>query len=136
MSYAQAAALQGAVYQALLAAVELQALVGNNVYDAVPSGKIPDLYVSLGPEVATDASDKTGYGALHKFTVSVVSETPGFATAKAVAAAVCDALVDADLALSRGRLVLLRFERATAVRMDKGNRRRIDLRFRARVEDS
>lgn len=136
MSYALAAALQSAVYQALQTNAGVQGLVGNRIYDAVPSGEIPDLYISLGPEVATDASDKSGHGAWHKFTVSVVSETPGFATAKAVAAAVCDALVDADLALSRGRLVLLRFERASAVRTDKGNRRRIDLRFRARVEDS
>ena len=44
-----------------------------------------------------------------------------------------DALDDAPLTLSRGRIVFLRFERARADR--KGRDRQIDLRFRARVED-
>ena len=58
------------------------------------------------------------------------------AFAKAVAAAISDTLVDADLTLSRGRLVGLWFERATARRSGTaGSARRIDLRFRARVED-
>ena len=73
-------------------------------------------------------------GAEHDLAVAVVSEAQGFAAAKAAAAAVCDALLDADLALGRGRLVLLRFLRAQASR-PAGGARRIDLTFRARVED-
>ena len=50
MSYAMAAALQGAVYQRLQGDAALTALVGTRVYDAVPKGKLPDLYIALGPE--------------------------------------------------------------------------------------
>ena len=51
-------------------------------------------------------------------------------------AAVSDALVDASLILSRGKLVSLNFHRARARRVQDADMRRIDLRFRARVEDS
>ena len=54
---------------------------------------------------------------------------------KAAAAAVSDALVDADLPLTRGHLVSLRFLRAQAARKGPGDTRQIDLTFRARVED-
>lgn len=134
MSYAVAAALQGAVYQQLQSDPELSVLVGDRVYDAVPKGRLPDLYVALGPESVQDASDKTGHGAWHEFAVSVISDDAGFQTAKEVSAAVCDALIDADLALDRGRLVALNFKRAVAQR-ERAGRRRVDLIFRARVED-
>ncbi len=136
MSYGVAAALQAAVFQALAADAGLAALVGNAIYDVVPSGNLPQIYVSLGPEEARDASDKTGGGARHDFTVSVVSDASGFHQAKTVAAAINDALVGADLALTRGRLVSLRFLRARARREGTGQLRRIDIRFRARIEDN
>ncbi|MGC9370615.1 MAG: DUF3168 domain-containing protein [Paracoccaceae bacterium] len=134
MSYGVSAALQAAVYQHLAADAALAALVGGAIYDALPAGTLPDLYVSLGPEEARDRSDKTGGGALHLFTVSVVSATAGFQAAKDAAAAVSDALVDAPLSLGRGVLVSLQFDRARAERLTDGTRR-IDLRFRARVDD-
>lgn len=134
MSYAVAAALQGAVYQQLQSDPGLSVLVGDRVYDAVPKGRLPDLYVALGPERVKDASDKTGHGAWHEFAVSVISDDAGFQTAKEVSAAVCDALIDADLALDRGWLVALNFKRAVAQR-ERAGRRRVDLIFRARVED-
>lgn len=134
MSYGSAAALQAAVYQRLIADAALQALVGDAVYDAVPPGTVTGTYVSLGPEDVRDASDKTGDGAMHDFVVSVITDEAGFATAKAVAAAVSDALVDAQLVLARGALVALWFLRGQARRVEKGGVRRIDLTFRARVE--
>ena len=134
MSYAVAGALQAAVYQHLRADAVLAALVGAAVYDAMPPGVLAGTYVSLGPEDVSDASDKTGAGAVHDFVISVITDAAGFATAKAVAAAVSDALVGADLVLSRGRLVGLWFLRATARRVEKADMRRIDLVFRARVE--
>lgn len=134
MSYAVAAALQEAVYQCLQNDAVLSVLVGDQVYDAVPKGRLPDLYVALGPERAVDASDKTGRGAWHEFVVSVISDDAGFQAAKEVSAAVCDALIDAGMVLERGRLVALTFKRAVAQR-EKAGRRRIDLTFRARVED-
>lgn len=134
MSYGIAAALQAAVYQRLLADAALGALVGTAIYDAVPPGTVTGTYVSLGPEDVLDASDKTGDGAVHDFVISVITDEAGFATAKAVAAAVSDALVDADLVLSRGHLVALWFLRARARRVEKAETRRIDVIFRARVE--
>lgn len=136
MSYGVAVALQAAVYQALLADSGVSALIGSAVYDEVPSGVIPSTYVAIGPEVAVDQSDKTGTGAEHRLQVSVVSDVAGFATAKGVAVAVSDALHNGDFGLSRGRLVRLQFDRATASREEAANLRRVDLRFVARVEDT
>lgn len=135
MSYALSAPLQAAVFGALSADAALNALVGEAIFDAEPAGALPLSYVSLGGERARDRSDKTGGGALHEFDIAVVTEAEGFLTAKQIAAAVSDALVDADLPLSRGRLVYLRFVRARAARAERGRIRRIDLTFRARVQD-
>lgn len=135
MSYALSSALQAAVYQELVDDVALFALVGDAIYDALPTGVVPPLYVSLGPETVEDASDSTGVGAVHRFTVSVVSDTPAFAAVKAAAGVVSDVLHHVDLPMTRGRLVLMTFERAAAARIDGASGRRIDLRFKARVED-
>ncbi|MGB8815145.1 MAG: DUF3168 domain-containing protein [Paracoccaceae bacterium] len=130
MSYGVAAALQAAVYQRLVSQ-----LAGVPIYDALPPGAGTGTFVLIGPEEATDASDKTGGGADHRFIVSVISDAAGFAVAKGIAVQVSDALVDAGLILTRGRLVSLRFVRALAKRLDAGEARRIDVRFAARVED-
>lgn len=135
MSYGVSEALQVAVYARLLNDAGVMSEVGSSVFDAVPSGSVPSLYIALGPETVTDRSDKTGRGAQHDFVVSVVTSNAGFQSAKAAAAAAADALIDADLTLSRGILVALRFVKATAKREDGNALRRIDLTFRARVED-
>ena len=108
MSYGMAAALQEAVFQRLTGDAAVTALAGSAIYDVVPSGSLPALYVTLGQEEVRDASDKTGGGSRHDFTVSVVSDGSGFLAAKTIAAAISDALVDADLSLSimSGDLVL------------------------------
>lgn len=136
MSYGISAALQVAVFQHLTLDASLVALVGTDIYDALPSGVLPSAYVSLGPETVRNKSDVTGYGALHIFTVSVVTDVAGFDTAKNIGAAVSDALVDADLTLTRGQLVSLNFYRASAKRVGTGQGRRIDLTFHARVDDA
>ncbi|MEO8531243.1 MAG: DUF3168 domain-containing protein [Deltaproteobacteria bacterium] len=133
MSYAIAAALQAAVFQKLTGDVTLTGLVGTDIYDALPPGTVPVLYVSLGPEDVKDRSDQTGPGAEHFFTVSVISDAAGFQTAKQVAAAISDALHNATLTLSRGYLTGLWFYQAAARRVGNGSTRRIDLKFRARV---
>lgn len=135
MSYGAASALQEAVFARLVADATLAGLVGGAIYDAPPTGELPVTYVSLGAEDVRDRSDMTGRGARHDFIISVISDAAGFAQAKAAASAVSDALVDAPLTLARGHLVSLNFLRATARRVDTGRTRRIDLRFRARVED-
>jgi hypothetical protein len=135
MSYGVSAALQEAVYQALVADADLAALVGAAIYDVVPAGTVPGTYVTLGPEDVHEQSDVSGTGAAHRLTISVVTNAAGFQTAKRVGAAISDALIDADLVLTRGRLVSLNFLRALARRVQDGDVRRIDLTFRARVED-
>lgn len=136
MSYGVAAALQKAVYETLVTDAGVTGLIGAQVFDTVPSGPVPGTYVALGPEEVRDRSDVTGQGAVHRFTVSVVSEADGFAAIKTVAAAVGDALDGAQPTLERGRVIGLRFERASAKRTGPAERvRQIDLRFRARVED-
>ncbi len=136
MSYGSAAALQQAVYQKLADDVALGALVGGAIYDALPGGPLPQTYVTLGPEDVQARDDGSGAGAWHRFVVSVVTDSDGFHGAKQVAAAVSDALDEASLSLSRGRLVALHFQRARARREDRGRLRRIDLTFRARVEET
>lgn len=136
MSYGVSAALQEAVYQRLSGDAALTALVGGAIYDALPPGSLPEIYVTLGPEEARARSDRSGGGAWHRFTVSVVTDGAGFHAAKEVAAAISDALVNADLVLARGRLAGLHFFRARAQREGSGALRRIDLTFRARVDDT
>ncbi|MBN7785253.1 DUF3168 domain-containing protein [Ponticoccus gilvus] len=135
MSYAMSASLQAAVYAALQGDAPLGALVGDAIYDALPGGTVPPLYVALGPEKVTEAGDGSGPGALHEFVVSVVTSDSGFHAAKAAAGAVSDALHDGALTLGRGRLVGLWFRKARATR-ESGGLRRIDLTFRARLEDT
>lgn len=135
MSFAMSGPLQAAVYDVLSTDAAVAGIVGGAVYDAVPTGSLPPIYVRLGSETVTDASDVSGDGATHRFTVSVITTSPGFAQAKAAAGAVSDALHNGDFSLSRGRLVSLRFERAQVRRLESAATRQIDLRFAARVQD-
>jgi hypothetical protein len=136
MSYAMSAALQTAIYQRLIGDPTLTGLVGSAIFDALPAGDVPPLYVTLGPETVRDQSDKTGAGALHELSILVVTQSAGFTQAKEAAAAVSDALVDAELSLTRGSLVSLNFLKASAARVGSGDTRRITLIFRARVCDA
>lgn len=130
MSYGLAAALQAAIYQRLTTA--LPALP---IHDALPAGGGSGTFVLLGPEEVLDAGDGSGAGAEHRLVISVISDAEGFLQAKDIAVQISDALVGADLTLSRGRLVYLRFLRAQARRLEAGAARRIDLRLVARVQD-
>ena len=137
MSYGMAVALQAAVFRRIADDPVVSSLIGDAIYDALPTGTLPGTYVSLGPEDVRDRSDGSGAGAEHRFRILVVTDAAGFAEAKTVAAVISDALVGADLTLDRGRLVGIWFERAVAQRDGKAGRvRRIDLSFRARVEDN
>lgn len=129
MSYAMAAALQVAVFGRLEG---WAALDGVAVVDALPA-QVPETYVLIGAEDVRDASDKSGAGAAHRITVSVVTGAAGFSGAKEIAGAVCDALAEMAGPMQRGRIVSVRFQRARARRT--GDERRIDLMFRARLED-
>lgn len=134
MTYAMGGSLQMAVYSRLAADAAIDAAVDGAIYDAVPDAA-PDLFVALGPEKVTGVSDSGGDGAVHQMRVSVVTRRGGYIAAKAVAALVCDSLAGADLPLARGRLVSMRFLRAEARRDEGEGTRRIDLLFRARLDD-
>lgn len=125
--------LQTAVYDRLSTDTDLAAIVGAHIYDAMPAGPVPDLYVLIGEESVKDASDITGQGAVHDFTVSVMSTADSFLTLKEAAAAIWVALDSSSLAPTRGRMVGLWFSASNAKRSSTGQRK-IDLKFRARVE--
>ncbi|WP_373353219.1 DUF3168 domain-containing protein [Pseudoroseicyclus sp. CXY001] len=133
MSYVMAAELQAALYGLLSADAGVSALA--EVHDALPPGDEPELYALIGPEQVRDRSDQTGTGAEHELTISILARQPGFGGAKALAAAICDAIGGTPPALARGRIVYLTFHKARAARVETDDRRRIDLIFRARLED-
>ena len=139
MTFALSLALQKATYDHLSAFAPLTDLVGSDIYDAPmpldPAIEPPD-YVTLGAEQAKDRSSKTSQGGLHELKVTVHSNAHGFSRSKEVAAAVCDALLDANLTLERGRMIYLRFLKAKADAAGAPVRRTIELTFRAFVEDS
>ena len=136
MSYILSGPLQSTIFTTLGNDAGLTRLVGSAIFDQAPSGVIAGDYVSLGEETVKDASDLACNGAVHDFVVTVVSQQPGFKTAKDIAGAVCNVLIDASPAMTRGHIVSLNFVSARAVRTKGDARRRIDLRFRARVDDS
>lgn len=135
MTYAVSAALQEALYAQLTGDATLTGLVGSDIFDAPPTGTPPATYVSLGPEVAQDWSTQTGAGATHDLVISVVTSDVGFHAAKEIAAAVSDALAQPLPSLSRGHLVCLNFLKARARKDDVAQLRRIDLNYRALVQD-
>ncbi|WP_118134884.1 DUF3168 domain-containing protein [Oceanicella sp. SM1341] len=140
MTYAMSWALQKAVFARLSGDTALGALVGGAIHDAPPhAARSADplaVYVTLGDETARAWDTADSHGCTHDFDVTVHSGAEGFAASKEVAEAVCDALVDADLALERGHLVALRFVQARAQRGRSPEKRRITLRFRAVIEDT
>lgn len=136
MSYAASVSLQKALFASLKGDPAIEQAVGDAVFDATPSGRVPETYISIGPEDVRDWSDKTGRGAQHDFTISIVTGATGFQAAKQAAGAVSDLLLKSRLDLERGRLVSMDFLRARASRAENARLRRIDLRFRARIEDT
>ncbi|MEM9426704.1 MAG: DUF3168 domain-containing protein [Pseudomonadota bacterium] len=136
MSYGASSALQAAVFQLLNGDAALATLVGSAIHDEVPPGPVSGTLVSLGEGDVRDLSDASGGLGDHRFDVAVISDAEGFQTAKATAEAVSDALVGAAPALARGRVVDLSFVKARARRVRAGQTRRIDMTFRAIVEDS
>lgn len=132
MSYMATAALQEAVFSALMADATVDTLSSGAIYDALPPGPVPSLYVSLGAERVKDASDKSGRAAVHDFSITIVTDSAGFYQAKALAAAISDVLDGADLALARGSLTSMNFSRARARRV--GEKREIEVWFRAFID--
>jgi hypothetical protein len=119
--------LQSAMYARLSGDAALAMIVGAHIYDAVPAGPVPDLYVLLGEEAVKDASDKSGAGAVHDVLISVMSTADSFLTLKEAATAIWAALDSAEVVLTEGRVVGLWFRSSTAKRSAAGQRK-IDLK--------
>ena len=136
MSYFASSALQTALYKALMGASSITDMIGKNLFDAPPSGDLPDLYVLLGEERVLDRSSATNTAAMHEFTLSVYSTKAGFLSAKTLAAKICEVLSD-GLVLSRGGgdLISLSFVSARASRGAINQRRQIHLLFRAYISE-
>jgi hypothetical protein len=134
MSYQSTAALQTALFALLDGDATLAVLVPGGVHDAPPPGTPQGTYVVLGEEETIDRSDVTGPGAEHRVLISVLSDADGFATAKAAAARIAQLLPGQTPTLSQGRIVDTWFHNAQARRVEGGTVRRIDLRFRIRIE--
>ena len=137
MSYAMSAALQAAVFTVLSDNMALAALVeGIFGSPSAGDGVTPfGTYITLGDEVAKDRSSGTHKGTTLDFEINIHSDFAGFSAAKAVAAEVVDTLAWADLVLTRGRLVNLKFLKSRARRGVAPETRRIALVFRAILDD-
>lgn len=137
MSYAMSAALQEAVFTALAGNMALAAMI-EGIYDA-PAGSDgtppTGTYITLGDEVAKDRSSASHKGTTLDFDINIHSDFAGFSAAKAAAAEVVDTLAWADLALSRGALVNLKFLKSRTRRGAAPETRRIVLVFRAILDD-
>lgn len=134
MTYTHGLDLQALLFAVLSGDAAVTAEVGGAIHDAAPATPPAGPYVLIGPEEARDRSDTTGRLTRHDVTISVISDAPGFATAKRAAAAISAALADPLPSLGAGHLVSLRFLRARASRDATGDGRRIDLIFRALID--
>ena len=135
MSYAIAPSLQAAVYDALIADGDLDALVGDAIFDMAPEGTVPDRFVALGPEKVQARGSVDGLVSEFTFEILVVGKVGGFLPIKEIAARVTEVLHDADLPLTLGSLRQLSFQKAEAFRRVSDDTRRVRLFFVARVED-
>ena len=128
--------LQRAVFERLSTDAEVSALVGAAIFDAPPEGDDPvdDEYIVIGEERVRPNNTATSTGALLDFDVIAYSRRDGFTRLKQIAAAICEGLVDAPLALDGGHLVALRFLRARADRGRSPVKRALSIRFRAVID--
>lgn len=137
MTYMPSAQLQAAIYQHLMRDPAVAELISGEIFDAPPPRSTAvqaSDHITLGEETVRPYDTKTSRGAVHEFLVTVHSQQDGFDTAKKVAAAVCESLVQAPLVLEEGTLVDLRFVQARAERARAPEKRRVSLRFRAIVD--
>ena len=139
MTYALSWPLQEAIFGQLCADAVCASHFGHRVFDSPPpliGDATPEgLYLVLGDEEVADWSTADTAGAQHIMTLSVYAPRRGYSEAKQAAAAVSDALLDSTPAMSRGRIVNLRFIDAKTHRAEGDALRWIDLRFRIVVED-
>ncbi|GLQ34055.1 hypothetical protein GCM10007939_03380 [Amylibacter marinus] len=136
MSFQHTLALQAAIFDILSNDLGLGSLAGGAVYDEVPAGELPDTYILIGEEKALDRSDYTSTSTRHDITISVISNQSGFLIAKACASRICDLLVGQSWVLSSGNMRSFRLVTAKARRSTGAANRRIDLIFKAFIDET
>ena len=141
MTYALSWPLQEGLFKLMCDDPACSQVFGHNIFDAAPpataGAAVPDgVYVTFGDEEVADWSTASGNGAVHLITVSVFAPRRGFAEAKQAASAISDAVLSGAIALTRGKVVNVRFVDARTRRAESDTLRRIDMRYRITVEDS
>jgi hypothetical protein len=125
--------LQQAIFAALSISSDLQALIGNRLFDYVP----PDSafpYVVLGDGSESDWSTATEDGTEHAIQIDVWSREPGHKEAKQIADAVRAILNNATLTVTGATLVDIRHLDTGFSRESDGQTFRARLAFRAVTE--
>lgn len=128
-------ALQQAVFAALSASSDLQALIGNppRLFDHVPrDSALP--YVVLGDGSETDWSTATEDGTEHMVQTDVWSRSAGHKEAKQIANVIRAALNNAALIVSGATLIDIRHLTTDFTREPDGQTFRARLTFRAVTE--
>jgi hypothetical protein len=128
-------ALQQAIYAALAASTDLQALIGDppRLFDYVPrDSAFP--YVVLGDGSESEWSTSTENGTEHAVQIDVWSRSTGHRESKQIAEAVRDALNNASLTVSDTTLIDIRHLATAFARQTDGQTTRATLRFRAVTE--
>jgi hypothetical protein len=129
--------LQKAIFAALGGNSTLVSLIGSppRLYDDSP-GEAELPYVQIGEGTEADWGTGTDAGAEHQLVLHVWSRAGGRMEARAVLAAVYDALHDAALSLDSNRLVNLRFVLSQVWRESDGETYHGIARYRAVTESN
>jgi hypothetical protein len=129
-------ALQQAIFAALSANSDLQALIGDppRLFDFVPrDSAFP--YVVIGDGTESNWSTATEAGSEHAVVLNVWSRSTGHKEAKQIAEVLRAALDNASLSLTGFALVGIRHLATDFARQPDGQTFRATLRFRAVVEE-
>ena len=126
-------ALQQAIFAALSASSDLQALIGNRLFDFVPPDSIFP-YVVLGDGNESDWSTATEDGTEHAVQIDVWSREPGHKEAKQIADVIRATLNNAALTVTGATLIDIRHLTTDFSRESDGQTFQARLRFRAVTE--
>ena len=128
-------ALQQAIFAALSASSELQALIGNppRLFDFVPTDSAFP-YVVLGDGSESDWSTATEDGTEHAIQIDVWSREPGHKEAKQIADVIRATLNNATLSISGATLIDIRHLSTDFSREPDGQTFRARLSLRAVTE--
>ena len=126
-------ALQQAIFSALSASTDLQALIGTRLFDEVPrESAFP--YAVIGDDAETNYDTATESGSQHIAAVDIWSRGGGHKECKSIADVVRATLDGAALSPTGQTLVGIRYQGADFARATDGETYRATLHFRAVME--